>query len=344
MDDVEKFRRDHPLYAACAARFERLIREIIQESGIDVHVIESRVKSVDSFSEKIKRPGKFYSNPLADMPDIIGCRVIVHYGDDVGRVVDVLSREFSVVEHEGGHQPDKLDVDKFGYLSVHLVVAVGEARRELLEWRFYSNFRAEIQIRTVIQHAWSAVSHALQYKQGVAIPSKLQRRLVRIAGMFELADDEFIGIRDQRLLIANEVSKSLENGETYIDLNEVAVMEGVHRWKYAKKSMAFAMDVGFKYFENNEANISEILECILLIGVKNVDEIINFEPDYKFYKRLIDIHQKNNRNSEWFVNEPFLFLLGFIGKYKNNDFYEIMVKNGWSKGIVEQIRLAAEEL
>ena len=65
---------------------------------------------------------------------------------------------------------------------------------------------SEVQIRTVLQHAWASVSHKLQYKRESEIPAALRRRLTRLAGLFELADDEFLALR----LADSEVREKIE--------------------------------------------------------------------------------------------------------------------------------------
>ena len=57
-----------------------------------------------------------------------------------------------------------------------------------------ADYRFEVQIRTIVQDAWSEVDHKLKYKK--QIPAFLQRRINRFAAIFELADQEFEAIRD----------------------------------------------------------------------------------------------------------------------------------------------------
>jgi hypothetical protein len=60
--------------------------------------------------------------------------------------------------------------------------------------------RFEIQIRTVLQHAWAEVEHDLGYKPAVdgsdeVVPEIIRRRFSRIASLLEIADQEFVSIR-----------------------------------------------------------------------------------------------------------------------------------------------------
>jgi ppGpp synthetase/RelA/SpoT-type nucleotidyltranferase len=54
-----------------------------------------------------------------------------------------------------------LEPDRFGYLSVHYIAAIGPTRRDLAEWVHYGGMRFEIQIRSILQHAWPEIEHDL---------------------------------------------------------------------------------------------------------------------------------------------------------------------------------------
>lgn len=89
-----------------------------------------------------------------------------------------------------------LDPDRFGYLSVHYVVRLSHERGALSEYRKYADIPVEVQVRSVLQHAWAEIEHDLGYKTKEGIPSEFRRRFSRLAGLLELADSEFVAIRD----------------------------------------------------------------------------------------------------------------------------------------------------
>ena len=53
------------------------------------------------------------------------------------------------------------------------------------------NRKAEIQVCTLLQHAWAAISHDRLYKSSFHAPKKLERQLHRVSALLEEADDEF---------------------------------------------------------------------------------------------------------------------------------------------------------
>ena len=53
----------------------------------------------------------------------------------------------------------------------------------------------EVQVRSILQHAWAALQHDLMYKGERAPTDQVRRRLIALAGLLELADQEFMSVR-----------------------------------------------------------------------------------------------------------------------------------------------------
>lgn len=101
---VQAYEKCRPSYEAFAIKLSELLRLIVEANKLKIHSIESRVKTVESFQEKITRLGKTYNNPLTELPDLCGCRIITYYADEIGIVAEILKNEFFVIEEELSHQ------------------------------------------------------------------------------------------------------------------------------------------------------------------------------------------------------------------------------------------------
>src|SRR5215469_6005147 len=189
------------------ARLQALIVDLLAEASLEVIQIEARTKAIDSFTEKISRKRVKYANPLTEVTDLVGLRIITYYREDVTRVGEILKKEFQIDATNSVDKAAALDPDRFGYTSVHYVVSLSPDRRRLAEWKPYAGLRAEIQVRTALQHAWSAVNHKLDYKSPTEVPRELRRRLFRLSALFELADEQFSELRDARARIASEYAQ-----------------------------------------------------------------------------------------------------------------------------------------
>ncbi len=117
---------------------------------------------------------------------------------------------------------DDIDPDRFGYQSIHLILEYSPDRLKLPEFRRYAGMKFEVQVKTLLQHTWSAIDWKLRYKRRSEAPRKLRRRLFRISALLDAADDEFSHVYEQvsdiKSYYANAVSKGdLSNLEMDLD-------------------------------------------------------------------------------------------------------------------------------
>lgn len=193
---IAAYREMHPALVTAAASFEDRVREIIDEAGINYLTIESRAKSVPSFTAKARRlrVRDPEADPLVAITDQVGVRVITFVQSDILAVADLLGEHLTILEDLDMGQRTASE-GRFGYASRHLLVS-----RDHGEHAAYDPRRsASIQLRTVLQHAWAEFEHDIRYKG--TVPSEqapdLDRRFTLAAGLLELADREFTTIWEQ---------------------------------------------------------------------------------------------------------------------------------------------------
>lgn len=73
------------------------------------------------------------------------------------------------------------------------------------------NIQFELQIRTIIQDAWSVLDHKIKYKK--SIPLSLKRRINRLSALFEIADDEFLRIKEEINIEEKQIEKRIKQGD-----------------------------------------------------------------------------------------------------------------------------------
>lgn len=188
---VATYERLRPNYVRMCDSVASLLSNLIAQEQIPIHTIDGRAKEVDSFREKVTRDGKHYAEPLKEIMDLAGVRVVTHDKSARDRVCKLIEREFNVDLENSVDKGAQLKDNEFGYHSVHFVSQFVERRLALKEYEPFRDLVVEIQIRTVLQHAWSVIDQKLRYKRDADVPSELKRRLYRISGLLELADDEF---------------------------------------------------------------------------------------------------------------------------------------------------------
>ncbi|MEQ9299000.1 MAG: hypothetical protein RIF33_10570 [Cyclobacteriaceae bacterium] len=222
-EDINKYISQRPNFKRLAEKVGQIIEELLELENINYHAVFYRAKTIDSFSEKIKNPK--YNNPLEELTDLAGIRIIGYVEDDVEAISKIIERSFTIDPANSIDKSKDLGVDKVGYKSVHYVCALPSGRTALPEYFRFKNLKFEIQIRTILQHSWAEIEHDKNYKFTGELPPKIQRRFKLVAGNLELADREFNQLSRDIDEYAKEVAKSTEKGELEIDLNSTALKQ-----------------------------------------------------------------------------------------------------------------------
>jgi putative GTP pyrophosphokinase len=151
---------------------------------------------------------------------MLGVRIITYFRDEVDAVARVIEHEFTIDEANSVDKRMALDPDRFGYLSLHFVAQLNSNRVALTEYRQYDGIKFEIQIRSILQHAWAEIEHDLGYKSQAAVPRNIRRRFSRLAGLLEMADDEFVGIRRELAAHQADASATIGKGAWNIEIDQ----------------------------------------------------------------------------------------------------------------------------
>jgi ppGpp synthetase/RelA/SpoT-type nucleotidyltranferase len=187
MDELrEAYQREFRRYERLGEWVSELIKPALKEAHVYVPFVEARPKDVPGFLKKAFRKG--YDDPMAEITDKSGVRVVVALKSDVAvveRIIDALFQVEERIDKEAELAPDTL-----GYLGVHFLVRpkAHTLQRDDLD---LDGLICEIQIHTRAQNAWATVSHPLLYKPaGQAPPPPIARRVNRLVALVELFDNE----------------------------------------------------------------------------------------------------------------------------------------------------------
>lgn len=169
-----------------AAELEKYLKKIIIYPRIDN--ISVRAKSVVSFCDKANKilDGKIkYSDPLNQIQDQIGARIITYYTSDVSQISKIVEDYFGKIEKTPVIQDDP---KKFGYESLHYILFIPEdVFIDEIDRQKCPNF-FELQVATLFQHAWSEAEHNLGYKPEIPLSLGQERRIAFTAAQAWGAD------------------------------------------------------------------------------------------------------------------------------------------------------------
>ncbi|EYB69449.1 RelA/SpoT [Deinococcus phoenicis] len=195
---------------------------LLAGAGLNIHHVTGRVKRPSSLADKLRRkPGRYHT--LEDVTDLVGVRVITYFERDVN-VVARLTEDHFVVDWDNSIDKSRMhDPDRFGYLGVHYVV---RAEPDLVPE--LPGIRYEVQIRSILQHAWAEIEHDLGYKNREAVPREVRRRFYRLAGLLEMADEEFMVLhrmaRDYAATLPARIAD--DPGAVFIDAQSMTYLLG----------------------------------------------------------------------------------------------------------------------
>ena len=281
-------------YVAQLGEYEELrlaavthMTRLLQEAGLNIHHITGRLKKPASLADKLRRKvGRYHT--LADVTDLVGVRVITYFESDVAAVSRLVESCWDV---DWDHSIDKSkmhDPDRFGYMGVHYVVRPSPAPPEfaaVLGTSGLPDLRFEIQIRSILQHAWAEIEHDLGYKNREAVPREVRRRFYRLAGLLEMADEEFMALarmsRDYAATLPERVQDEPES--VFIDVQSVAYLLGQPPVRPLDMEVAGALGVTLLTHWPDPERPVRLTSLLHYVGVHSVGhlqkELARFEPD-----------------------------------------------------------------
>ncbi len=182
-------------YETITNQFQSMLSLLLQSQALHIHSISGRTKDQLSLANKITSHSNKY-HQLDDITDLCGIRIITYYEDEVNKIASFIRQNFSIDEKNSVDKRQKLAPDQFGYTSLHLIVELPVNAKGICRDACEKICKVEVQIRSILQHAWAEIEHDLEYKNPAGTSRQIRRRFSRLASLLELADEEFRGIRD----------------------------------------------------------------------------------------------------------------------------------------------------
>lgn len=259
--------------------FSALIKSLLVNSEeLSSSIVTSRVKGRE---ECIKKFSRKYQSKLEEaktdyeiknyISDLIGLRIICLYEKNIQDIGNLLKENFHLIDVTDKCKLIEQTENAFGYKGLHLDLKLCDPRDAMPEYSMYKDLCFEVQIRTIIQDAWSVLDHKIKYKK--MIPHELKRRINSLAALFETADREFYSIREETEKLEKEskeqLKKEMENDET---LNVFSFSKIVDKYFEGYKFYSHKID-GFVEEVLNHKEISEsVFYKIMEDNFKTVQE------------------------------------------------------------------------
>ena len=169
---ITRYEREYDFYDKVCRKVETQLDELLSDAGIRA-IVTSRAKSPNrlrnklmqrNIEKKYKDEGSIYN----DIADLAGVRIALYFPDSNLEVDRIIKESFTLTEEEKIF-PKKDSVRKTGnrisrfpgYVATHYRVNIKPNNSEMT---IYHKAIVEIQVASVLMHAWSEVEHDLVYK------------------------------------------------------------------------------------------------------------------------------------------------------------------------------------
>lgn len=274
---IEQYQNMLKVYQKLAEVVPEIINNFFSEAGLLVASVEKRIKTEESLAGKLELKGAKYRD-ISDITDIFGIRVVTFYIDDVDKVASALEKLFEIDWNNSIDKRKAHEIDRFGYMSLHYICKVPRTLYWNEEFPELNTIRFEVQMRSVLQHAWANMNHDTGYKSGVEVPKVYLRNLSRLAGMLELVDDEFSRIRSELVDYRRNIQTLVASG----NLSEVP-LDGDSFKSYLKLDPFKTLNK--KIASINQAEIQEVslmnfLPLFIKMEFKTLGDIRDLIKDY----------------------------------------------------------------
>lgn len=190
------YKKAYPRFEKAAREAQELVKRALRDSVIPIHMIEARAKSVDSLRGKLRR--KRYRHPARQVTDLVALRVITYFWQDVDRAAVELRSWLEISSRKSRDARVELATNKFGYRSLNLIVRLQPGQAANPNYKTLRRRWFEIQIRSILDHAWSEIEHEVIYKAGIDYPIEVRRRFTAVAGALEVLEHAFAGLTIER--------------------------------------------------------------------------------------------------------------------------------------------------
>jgi putative GTP pyrophosphokinase len=283
---IHEYHNNQKLYDDFSTKVKGLVTQLLEEKQFNVHSVTSRTKDVRSLEKKIHGEGKDYQK-LEEITDLSGIRIICYFSDEVDEIAKIITDNFYVLPELSIDKRKILDPDRFGYLSLHYIVELSDLRSNLPEYVRFKNLRCEIQIRSILQHAWAEIEHDLGYKSNIGIPKEIKRRFSRQAGLLELADEEFVKIRQDITQYSDKIKEQFPHSYDDILIDQVSLINYIKSSSVVKISDLKITYCARSTLTTENPSTSQMEQYLKILKFFNISTVSELDTKIKKYENKI---------------------------------------------------------
>lgn len=304
---IKKYKEESPAYEAwgryvCDSILMDLKRELPEGHSVDTFLklpVKPRLKELVSIINKAFNRGKKYACPYAGITDKVGVRFVVLLIEDIKTIEKIIkNNEHWAYSEDRDFEKERLEHPMlFDYQSKHYIVT------NTTDFSYQGvcikkDVNCEIQIRTLLQHAYSELTHDTVYKPNISVEPEVHRIIARSMALIETTDDFF-----------STVTQKLANKSGYLDRANKLVSE-----------------IYLKLCDNEADHFDKKTNLWIIDSLKELIMDINIDKIEPFIKENIFLVTKikERRITNILYYQPVILLVYYLIKEKH-----IQLKKDW---------------
>lgn len=220
---IKEYKGKTDLYKDFGKSMVLILENLLLKDEFYMPIVISREKNIDSLRKKLVKKndkGEIYIkekniNTLNDIEDLAGVRAIFYLESEANKFINYIYEEFgreNILIH-------KSKIKEKGYNATHLIIRLNNERLQLSEYCKYQDLRCEIQITTLLDHAWSEIEHRIVYKPEEGLESFDKNIHKTIKESFDNIMEKHIKEANQEFEAINHLYKELKTGKEIFDLD-----------------------------------------------------------------------------------------------------------------------------
>lgn len=237
-DFIKEYKTQYTEYDAIRVYAHKLLEQKLSDAGI-MSIVTSRVKTFDRLQGKliVRNKKEHYQSKtdiVNDIPDFIGLRIALYFPNDSEKIKSILEEFCNIVKIKKfpAEQKEYENYDRRfqGYCAMHYRIHLKNPPKSPLKDPII-----EIQVASLLMHAWAEVEHDLAYKKetgnvsyneyealdeinGIVITGELAlQRLYRLSDLRRKADNrEFQNHFELASYLYEKVAKHQKRSDIYL--------------------------------------------------------------------------------------------------------------------------------
>jgi putative GTP pyrophosphokinase len=253
-------------YESLLNRVSGLTDILLRREKIKIYTIQSRVKDFDRFEAKFRN--KKYHDP-EDMIDFAGLRIVCYLLSDTELVSGMMQDNFEILKRE-----DKTN----GYKAIHLDSTLGQERTVLPDYEEFVGLKFEIQVATILQHAYAEIEHDRKYKRDDVLPGRFHDK-------FDLISSTLVKCDEDLEQLTREIDKYEDEQFKRVDKNKLDIpIDSPSLRRYLLNKFEDMPGFRARYGGVKDREVIEDLNAMKIYTLAEFDKIatsLNFKERYK---------------------------------------------------------------